>query len=142
MRLTIVILFCSLLLPACTLIRIYNGSTEEKKISIISSDSTLFDSKAILIDRYRKSRQVTTDVTLTKLNSGCILEFNLQPGKALEMNSLIRSEPGQNQSDKFCILNRPDARDTLISIKHNTIEKRSFRKRFKLLWTVYYYKIK
>jgi hypothetical protein len=142
MRLTIVILLWSLLLPACTLIRLYNGSTEERRISIVSSDSTAFNSESGLIDRYKKSPRVTTDVTLTKMNSGCILEFSLRPGKALEINNLIMPGPGHDQSDKFFILNRVSTQDTLISLQSNNIQKRLFRKKFMLLWTVYYYQIK
>jgi len=142
MRITFYILLCSLLLQACTLIRLYNGSTEEKKISIVSSDSIAFTSESTVIDRYKKSPKITTGVTLTRLDSGCILEFTLQPNRALEINNLIMPRDGHDQSTKFCILNKAGSQDTLIGVRGNRVEKRLFTKKFKLLWIVYHYKIR
>ena len=142
MRNTFYILVCSLLLQACTVIRLYNSSTEEKRISIVSSDSVAFASERIVLDRDKKSSKVTTDVTLTKLDSGCILEFNLQPKRVLSMNNLIIAGAGDDQNTKYCILDKAGTKDTLISVQGNKVQKRLFTKRFKLLWIFYHYEIK
>ena len=142
MKVVCYILLCPLFLQACTVVRLYNGTPEEKRISIVSSDSNAFTSDRNLIERYKKSTRVTKDVSLSRLNSGCVLEFKLQPNMALGINDLITPRANPNQSSKFCILNRAGTQDTLISVNGNKIEKRLFTKRFKLLWTVYHYKIR
>ena len=142
MRFAFYILLGSLLLQGCTIIKLSNGSTEAKRISIFSSDSVAFASESIVTNRNKKSSKVTTDVTLTRLDSGCILEFSLQPNRGFPLNNLILARYGDHQTTTFCILDKAGVQDTLISAQGKKVQKRLFRKRFKLLWIVYHYEIK
>lgn len=142
MRTAFYLLTCwLLLLQACTVIRLCNGSPEAQRISIVSSDS-ISCTESYVIERFKKSTQTTTNVTLSRFNHGCILEFNLQPNRSVSINYLIMPEAGHDQTTKFCILDKAGIKDTLISVQGNKVEQRLFTKKFKLLWNVYHYKIR